>query len=493
MAEQFSLIRHYDFLGTLAGSVSLINNTDGFEVAYDGWVPKTVPDKDGRVREAITLRARGTSTDHLASQLQKIADKSYEASLFFNDPAEQYAVWMRVQANGETGARQSLVYSLNHQAASSVYSYAMRQLYRLPEYTLGIERAAWWESRTPTFITRGTPVSLLGGTFAYPTVGGDLPARPGLVVVTDNGSATPRWTPNTDLWMGFRSNRFGSANAFVPHWRFRGGFTIPGGGSIVADALANTGTALVWSNHAIQNYVFMGGLSAAFAAGTLAPQQGGEFLVLGRVKMSGTNAGAVVQLKSGLASDFTGSGSATMYSNARVYPRVPLTAGTVYKFYELGVVNIPGSNLYRHSFGGDRAINTFALLLHSQTTAGTPTISVDGFYLIPTECLIIQKSLNIGAADSPGVPNKIAIHKGPDERQSTYVYRQEGDLLLGDLIQTDTPLGIGAPSIAGGIPPGDSGIVVIAGQNASFSNLNSVAGTVEIQYYKRWKEMRGSD
>src|SRR5512139_2473849 len=111
MAEQLSLVKGYDFEAD-QGTVSLISNTDGFDVAYGGWTPNVTPDRTGNVQEALTLRVQGTSTDAIATSLQKLADKSEEALRYQQNGSRDYAVWFRVQMNGETKGRQSLVHEL---------------------------------------------------------------------------------------------------------------------------------------------------------------------------------------------------------------------------------------------------------------------------------------------------------------------------------------------------------------------------------------------
>src|SRR5512139_726116 len=165
MAEQLSLVKGYDFEAD-QGTVSLISNTDGFDVAYQGWTPNVTPDRTGKVQEALTLRVQGTSTDAIAASLQKLADKTEEVRKFFNDGVEDYAVWFRVQLNGETKGRQSLVHELQHEPASSVYDYALRQNYHWNQYTLGITRSPWWEGTAVGTVTASS-VSMYGGTFSY--------------------------------------------------------------------------------------------------------------------------------------------------------------------------------------------------------------------------------------------------------------------------------------------------------------------------------------
>lgn len=71
MTEKLELVKGYDFVAD-SGTVSLLSGTDGFDVAYRGWTPSGKVERDGIIREAITLRVDGTSTNAIATSLQKL-------------------------------------------------------------------------------------------------------------------------------------------------------------------------------------------------------------------------------------------------------------------------------------------------------------------------------------------------------------------------------------------------------------------------------------
>src|SRR5574343_653169 len=123
MAEQVKLVRTYDNLADVS-SVSLIGDTDGFDIAYEGWIPQGIPDKKGDIVDTCTLRARAASTDAVAANIQKIAALQTVARNYWSGPYETSAVWLRAQLAGETNARQTLVTELNHEPGASVYEYA---------------------------------------------------------------------------------------------------------------------------------------------------------------------------------------------------------------------------------------------------------------------------------------------------------------------------------------------------------------------------------
>jgi hypothetical protein len=477
MAEQLTLVRTYDFQADVS-SVSLIDDTDGFKPAYDGWIPKSKVDKNGRVQEALTLRVQGTATDDIAASLGLLADKSREAAAYFADSAEQYAVWFRVQLDGETGARQALVYALDHQPASSVYDVTFRAEHHLNQYTLGIERGGWWENPnagTAEGVGLGT-ISFLGGTAGYDALGGDLPARMAMVrVATDAvsiGGTVQHVFPNADLWLGVRSNRFGSADAFAPYWDLLGN-GLPGGGTALADSQGRTGTVTAWGPHSATNRVLVG-LNTPLGVGAAFGQQRGEFLVLLRAKLTGGT--AVVQLESALQRDRTGSGTAMVFGNPRIYPRVYLEPTSEYLFREMGVVTIPHDPQVTD-------ISDSVLALYSQTIAGTPTLYADGLYLIPTEAMVRINRTGVAGeyADTSDGVDAIAA-QGPDGREMAYFQVSQGAYLSA-----------AAPYIAGGLPPGDSGIFVLCAQRSDQARKEYCAQVIQVKHFERWKEMRGND
>src|SRR5512139_223681 len=261
MAEQLSLVRGYDFEAD-QGTVSLISGTDGFDVAYQGWKPGVTPDRKGYIDEAITVRVQGTSTDAIAASLQKLADKAEETQRYYTNGARDYAVWFRVQFNGESKGRQSLVREIRHEPASSVYDYALRQTYHWNRYTVGITHEPWWEGTACGTVTIGT-INTCGGTSLYSgTINGDLDARWAQVKITNMG--TMQVFPQGEMWLGYKSNRFGSVGSFVPYISLGGTIADPywragGTAASTADATAKGGTSRYYDGGTSGQY-FMEGI-----------------------------------------------------------------------------------------------------------------------------------------------------------------------------------------------------------------------------------------
>ena len=502
MAEQLSLVKGYDFEAD-QGTVVLIGGTaDGFDVAYQGWTPNTTPDKKGVIQEAITLRVQGTSTDNIATSLQKLSTKSFEVSQFIKDSVEPYAVWFRVQLKDETKGRQSLVYDIQHEPASSVYDYALRQAYHWNKYTLGITRAPWWEGTAIGSVTASS-VSMYGGTFSYGTIYGDMHARMAKIVV--NGGNGTLW-PFGQFWLGFRSNRYSSTPSAWTPWYMS---TYKATGTVVADTYAVGGTSIRYDYYTGSTAFPSGQLitntrMGSVTAGTPANMYG-SFLVLARAKVKYNS---TADWSAGTSSlDFLmrlvtyyGSDSDTDVS-ARVYPRVAVgkntsaSAGTAetldtYRLYELGEVQFPPPG---RKF--DINWSNFELEIQADPPsmtglAGTATLCFNGMFFIPTEGLYWggrEGPTYAQDAASPLYGGSVTYYgyNGPNERN---------DALVAGTGTSKTLYGAQEPYYRNGIPTG-SGIAVFA---AAPLTDRVVAGTawkanIEIYTVERWQSLRGNE
>jgi len=471
MADLLTLVRTYDFASD-QGTVSLVTGADGFEAAYQGWTPKGIPNNDGIIREAITLRASGASIDALATSVQKIADKAREAAQFFEDASEPYAVFLRVQLDGESKARQSLVYNIEHQAASSVYDATFKSRYHLNEYSVGIERAPWWEATEAGTITQGSVIAL-GGTFAFGAINGDLPARLARLRLSSSASATNGSIfPYGKAWVGFRSNRFGTATSFVPYWDLAH-VNWGASGTAVANSLARTGTALQWAG--TPSWTLVGGMQLDDLTATPGNLRG-EFLFLLRACVAGS---ATYSVR--MTTRWSWEGTA----DAQVFPRARFasTGGSIFAIEEMGIVNIPhGRSIASAIQSGDIGGYTVELLANRES--GTAKILFDSFYLIPTEGMASIESSNLAGINT-GSSSAFLVN-GPHGEV-------EGAMLDDSTAPQLYPQTVGAPLVYKGIPPGDGGIVVVVATNYNGAINDKNVVTATINYYARWQGLRGND
>jgi len=497
MAEQLALVKGYDFESD-QGTVSLLSNTDGFEPAYGGWVPKTSIGRRDYVSQAITLRANGTSTDDVANNLQKLALKAEEAIRYYENGARDYAVWFRVQFSGETKGRQTLVRELRHEPASSVYDKALRSSFHWNKYTLGIDHYPWWEGTACGTITSGT-VNTIGGTISFGTINGDLDARIAQIKVTNMG--THAIWPRGRVWIGVKSNRFGTvAGTFTPYWSFAGTcrddiYRVTGGCTAVVDASAKGGTSAVWyygsGGTAYNTEYFMYAVSLA-AVTTKAETHRGNYRVLLRAKTNGS-AQYLVRLKTDWLYDYTGLSTRanTSYPNAKTYPRVSIEKsgatefakyGDAWHYYELGDISIPPSSYFKNQGAND----FYSLLLYAERISGTFALYMDGFVLIPKDGFVYAGNIS-DSRDSTGGTSLYVVQSPDGVLQSNIM---EPIAIYGGT--SNSWVSVNTPQAIGGMPIGTGGLVVIAADSLTQSLINTNMA-VEIKYFERWKEVRGND
>jgi len=144
MASQLKLVRTYDGTADI-DTLDLLNYTDGFDIAYEGWIPKVPAQDESEVIDTLTLRVAGTSHDDLASKLQRIAQFSEYARWYRQNPSERYGVWLRAKLSDESEARQTFVHNIDHAPAASVYSRAVNENYHLNNYIMQLRRVPYWE------------------------------------------------------------------------------------------------------------------------------------------------------------------------------------------------------------------------------------------------------------------------------------------------------------------------------------------------------------
>lgn len=497
MAEQLALVKTYDF-ETDQISVSLIGNTDGFDVAYQGWTPRVTPNKrTGLVSEAITLRVQGTSTDAIATSLQKLADMAEDAQRYFTGGARDYAVWFRVQMSGETKGRQSLVYELRHEAASSVFDVGLRSSYHWNKYTLGIDRAPWWEGTACETITAGT-VNTCGGTWLFSgTVKGDLNARWAQVRITNMG--THAIFPQGQVWVGIKSSRYGPAGSFVPFWSLAGTIAydsnrIIGFAYYTADATAKGGTSAVFEGGSVTAGPYlMAGIP--LCAVTSSPSYyRGDYRVLLRARLSGT-ALYLMQLKTGWKLDYSWSSLSDpgyqVFPNAQSYPRVAIEYSTEdmlsknaytnrWHFYDMGEVTIPPTTHYRSQI----TLDDFSLLVYAEWISGTGDLYLDGLVLIPLDGFMYAGYSQIGEMSGTAL---YAVQSPDGVMQAATLAKV--DTGYGT---ADTWGGMNTPSFRGGMVPGTAALMVVAAESY-YQSLTTTNVAVEIKYFERWKEIRGND
>lgn len=498
MTEQLKLLKGYDFKPD-SDEISLIGGTAGFDVAYNGWTPKVVPDRDGRIREAITLRIQGTSTNDLAGKVQQLTAKRSQALDFVSMPNVADPVWLRVQLYGESNARQSLVYNLDHMQASSVYDVAMRKYHHINLYTLGIERAPWWESTNIGTISAGS-VPTLGGTFAYNNLSGDLPARLARVTVRPvdvGGGGTALETvelfPHGQFWLGFRSSRFGTPSAWTPYRAAYNNEWLKG----TLDPYSFAGTVLrgglgIPGIHTSGPRLTMNDISATPAAMV------GRFRVLARLRYSEFSTelqqGDIVHLvymTTAYLYDTYKGGPDDKLVNYRTYPSVPIRSlrdskGS-YFIYDMGEVEYP-------PLKGIPDPKYFMIWLRAKVIqndytdddSSEPKLYWDTLFFVPTmEGFYWGGRQYQTEIDFHNVYTRIFQgHNTPDGRNIA-VITTTSSIVNGEAQSFSS----------GGVPPGD-GIAVFVADAHRYGHGSEHANTwkcdITLNTVERWESMRGN-
>lgn len=488
MTAQITLVRRDDFISDV-DSISLWNYTNGFSIAVDGWAPARPVPSDDRVTEVLTLQTKGTSPDNLAVNLQAL-DWKLQQVAWYNNPQEQYGIWLRVQQPRETGARQALVLSAkrdplpvwSHTAQDGAGAVADHNYGNFVQaYGLALERTPYWESDALTNFTAQGTVSTVGGVAtlggAGTVVNGDVPARLAMVEFDGvNGGGGPL----AQFWVGFRSNRFGVAANFQPTWSLhkasylQSGTAIGGGtATVTTDAACKDGTAVVcgFNDTALARRVT---IKVQDVSASNYSDQVGTFLVLLRAKLSA--AGQVnVRLSDGL---YTSPTFATR-------DRVPISTSS-YAFYEMGMVKIPTP---RRLLGTTSNIPTYALGLDAERVTGTPTLNVDCFVMIPVDegwvAASIDGSGGQGVQYSAGDMRPLYVTDHADGSRDSVWYTGTN------------PQIIGVPRGSGGLPVGGNNILVLAAQRqigaTSYNSQLADTAGVQVQVYERWESMRGAE
>jgi hypothetical protein len=472
MAEVLSLVQRDDFTVDI-DSVSLLAYTNGFEGAWRGWKMQTIPEASGRVIETIKLRAKGTSIDNLAANLQGMADKAWQTERYA--PIDRYGVWLRAKLDGETNARQAFVYAMRHEQASSIFDQAMVSRFRINEYTLAVERSPYWEGTASTDFASGTTLTVMGGTLQYSGIPGDVPARMALVQV--NTGATCGAFGNLHqghYWIGFRSSRYGTPGSFNPYWDIRLG-TKYEGGTLLAVANSRMGTVGAWG----------GAFSADGTAHILVNidmaqvtnnvyDQNGHYLALLRAYV---NAGTFsLNLRYGLNPTY----------KYMENPPVSIGWGGAgrWNFYSMGMVDFGGQAPY--VVGGTVVdFSSNFMQIRGQRLSGTRSLYMDTIILIPLEGYCEYGDPDPGNRSNNGM----TLYQGLQRPNETIEYAGKSESLLG--AYANSLYTRGGCQMSGGIPPG-SGVAVVVGESEDASDKDGKC-QLTVRAIPRWKELRGAE
>ena len=458
MAVQILLARREDTAAVASdvSSISLLSNTDGFDLEYyDGWT-QAVPQglTPGNLAETLNLIVTGSDKDDLAANLQGLDDKLKETEWYWDEPTERYGVWLRAQLTDEKYARQALIRRGEGQPGESLYGPYTDRGNVMRRYALGLERLPWWEDTTGESYSPGA-MDYGGETKEVGNTVGDVPSR---IAWMSLASASGDLD---EFWLGFRTNRLVSDRTnFKQKWECEAGTML------IADTTAGgtytTTTFATDATMASRFYVKTSDITVNYS------DQRGQFIVLMRAQLSAGSTTTRVRLLDGYS---------TTVSNLRRQNRVVIDS-TEWKLYSLGTIQIPPlaglttSDMFK----------SYGLLLQAERTAGAGSLRCDKFILIP---------ISEGALYASNVAMTTSNHVGriritPD---GTVNGRTYSDAACTDIIMSMAPRPQGPYSFT---LPVNNGLAVFAGQGAT-SHVE--ADHVELTFYwlHRWRTLRGED
>jgi len=461
MAVQVALVRTHDFRPDVS-SVSLLDYTDGFSLAYDGWQQVVASDGDDRVAEALTLHARGDDHDDLASILQALDDKIEETGWYENS-AERYGVWLRAQLADETNSRQALVTAASLGPMTLMARPASPGNF-LRRFSLALERMPWWESRL-YYNYYGYNMNCTGGTSGYFTVHGHKPSRLARTIIegSTSGGPAPGDDPLYEFWVGFRTDRFGDLTNFVPVWDIgQSSDSVPYNDTTsVADGTAYGGYLwrCTFGDESLLRRVTM---SMQSFTSDYADQRG-EYTVLLRARVSAAATTCHVQLKDGFE-----------YTPAlRAHSRVPITSES-WLLHPLGTVRIPPSRgIVEAGF-----LRFYGFELFASRTAGSGNLDMDCLVLIPSA----EGSIHVsggGVKYILGDTRPIVVHVFPNGDSDGWWYTSNNPYATVAVEPNEYALPVGRCSL------------VMAGQRETEHSLNDYA-TVQLYAHRRYRTLRGA-
>lgn len=424
------------------------------------WVPRVATPLSGRVPgtlvETMRIREQNTSHDNIATDLQALHDMQRWAADYMADQAWGTPVYLYSQTSAETGGRRALVRRIDMMFDSHWWGAAAENS-KVLAAELAIEREPYWEATAQVAPTASTGIDTIGGTAAFTTIPGDVPAR---LWYTQFYGVNGGGGPIDTFWAGVRSNnKHGTASNLVPVWTCRTA-TLGTDTASAVDAAADDGNTAECSFATVTTWADR--VTRRVDSLTNPTQQDGRFLVLLRAKV-GAATTAEVRLKTGWA------GGGIYHTQAPVS-----ISSTDYQYYELGIFTAPPQRV-DSSFNFD----TLATILNARRTSGSNSLYMDCLVMIPIDEGFIKLA--------GGYVQYVAADERP-----TYAIRQPEGLLQAYSYTGGDPYRV--PTISEYnwyLPPG-TGIFVFAAQRASVQTKTDTFNFA-YQYFARWLSLRGGD
>jgi hypothetical protein len=463
MTVTLKLVRLDDFAADI-DSINLLSG--GFSLAGNGYAPVVAPIGSTSVHETITLNLRGTSTDDLALMVQEIDAKIKQVQWWLDDPSvERYQVWLRVQMDEESSARQAQLLNIEPPEKVNIFTTQETSDHEIVEYMFGLERTPFWEQPYPypTTTDKSSINSISGSATLSEMIHGDVPARLAkFLFITDNGEYNK-------FWLGWRTSRFGTIANFVPVWSLKDGTggidtNTAGDGSAYSSTKLNCTFA---SDATLIQRCFM---SVIDASPSYPSDQRGTFTVLLRAKMSDTSI-ARVRLAYGWM-NLTGA-----VINSPIYRSRQIISGTSWMLYEMGTISIPNMKY----FNSIVILDNFSMSLDAERLSGLGSLDLDCLILIPTSDGMVKVTT---ASNNTAVTDSMTIISPPNMEH--YGFKTTAGYGLAGSHDT-----VDVSSINWSLPANDERPRLIAAGQAVTASIKNATFTISYTYIPRWRTLRG--
>lgn len=418
-----------------------------------------------QVIESVQLQGQGSQA-HLASALGALDRFQETARAWHSDPLQKESVWLKVQSEGETEPRRSLIYGLTvrQQDKSAVGSTSLLDK-EFVSARLGITRHPLWESASP-FTISASGLSTLGGTWSIPSTLFHYGTAPGRV--SDLSIRHVESLGLARVWMGIRPG-VALVPTFDPLWELEDG--TPGTDAAVADD-ANASPYASSSSNMIQ---------ASFATTTTNAKRAsinvydviasgpedmvGHYIVLCRTKVA-SGMTVAMQVRSGYA----GADDSSFIQAEQVY-----VDNTSWQLIELGEVQVPPAG-WRAASYNEYTVGYTQLQIWAELIEGSGNLDLDCLVFIPST--YYTKIDNAAVWTDPSGPSYYDAH----------VYTHENDLIEAQGNVNSYPSYAQANldlQSRDWYYPTQGGVLVVAGEEDTVHTLNDDV-TLGMTIYRRW-------
>lgn len=459
MAMTLKLVRLDDFISDI-DSVDLTSG--GYSLALNGYQPTVAADGDYSVSESITINIQSTSVDALATLVQALDTKIKQVGWWLNDQGvEKYQVWLRVGLNGESNTRQAMILSIRPPDKLPLFNRMIDNNNLLAQYTFAFERTPYWEGAPITEVAK-TGLSALGGTAAMSAaVNGDVPARLQRVKIACGSELAIV----SNVWIGFKTSRFGTAANFVPRWGLSGGI-YGDDTSSASDSTSSTGARVVTTFAGTPDLEWRVNARLAVSASVNPSDQRGTYQVLLRARMNDSASKALVRIGYGFN------------INHLAYRSRAVVSGALWHLYEVGTVKIPPYRTYNYN-----TITNFIIGVYAQRGSGTGSLYMDCVVLIPLDDGAIHVTTEPNSLSGAGGADRIIVHQAPDEAIHGAHDRGSGSY---DTAITQPQGFWSAPTDA------TAPVIVAAADDYSFGSVLNDTLNLDYIYIPRWRTLRGN-